>query len=56
MRKTYELAAKVLEFMEETAPTGRQYGVFADEVTVPAEASVLDRALGIAGRDPQWPP
>ncbi len=37
-----------------TAELGRGMGIYADPVPVPEPAPVLDRLLGITGRDPQW--
>jgi uncharacterized protein (TIGR03086 family) len=47
-----ELAAATLEAVTMTAEQGRAYGILGPEVTVPASASVLDRALAVSGRDP----
>ncbi|WP_250556220.1 TIGR03086 family metal-binding protein [Pseudonocardia lacus] len=50
------LGEAVLEGVNAIAPMGRDGGWFAPEVTVPADAPALDRALGAAGRDPAWTP
>jgi uncharacterized protein (TIGR03086 family) len=49
-------AAALLEFASKMAPTGRERGAFGPEVPVPADAPVLDRFLGVIGRDPAWKP
>jgi uncharacterized protein (TIGR03086 family) len=49
-----DVAAAVLTAVEANAELFRQYQGFADSIPVPASASVLDRALGLSGRDPGW--
>ncbi|MGI8653275.1 MAG: hypothetical protein ACR2I7_10825 [Geodermatophilaceae bacterium] len=40
--------------MEKTAEQGRQIGIYAEPVPVPDTGPVLDRLLGLTGRDPNW--
>ncbi|WP_326944919.1 TIGR03086 family metal-binding protein [Amycolatopsis sp. NBC_01307] len=47
-------ATAVLESARAMGEQARAMGVYGPEVPVPAEAAVLDRALGAAGRDPSW--
>ena len=49
-------AAAALTAVEANADLFRQYKGFAEPVTVPAGAPVLDRALALSGRDPDWTP
>lgn len=48
------MAATVLAGVESIASMGRDGGWFGPEVTVPGDASTLDRALAASGRDPFW--
>jgi uncharacterized protein (TIGR03086 family) len=49
-------AAAALAAVEANADLFRQYKGFAEPVAVAAGASVLDRALALSGRDPNWSP
>jgi uncharacterized protein (TIGR03086 family) len=50
------VAASVLATVEAQGELFRQYQGFAAVVPVEENATVLDRALGLSGRDPQWKP
>ena len=39
-----------------TAQLGREMAAYGTEVPVPADAPLLDRLLGLTGRDPRWTP
>jgi len=51
-----DLAAAVLETVQNQAEMFRQYQGFAAVVPVPEGATTFDRALSLSGRDPQWKP
>jgi uncharacterized protein (TIGR03086 family) len=48
------LLAHLLATMPPAAAQGREMGLFGPEVAVPADAPMLDRVLGMTGRDPAW--
>ncbi len=48
------LGAEVLRCVSATADQGREFHAYGPEVTVAEDASDLDKALGLAGRDPNW--
>jgi uncharacterized protein (TIGR03086 family) len=49
-----DAAAAALAAVEANAELFRQYKGFGSQVPVPADATVLDRTLGLSGRDPHW--
>jgi len=51
-----EAAVAALAAVEANAELYRQYKGFADPVTLPDGAHVLDRVLALSGRDPHWTP
>jgi uncharacterized protein (TIGR03086 family) len=50
------VAEAVLATVQAQAELFRKYDGFKDAVNVPDDASALDRALALSGRDPQWKP
>jgi uncharacterized protein (TIGR03086 family) len=48
------VAQALLGVVEAQAELFRKYQGFADVVPVPDDATTFDRALSLAGRDPQW--
>ncbi len=51
-----EVLATVHEMAAAMGPQGREMGAFGAEVGVPEGAPMLDRVLGLSGRDPKWTP
>ena len=51
-----ELLDFVHQQVAETAAMGREMHAYGPEVAVPATAPLLDRTLGLTGRDPFWKP
>ena len=49
-----EVLSFVYRELEMTAEQGREMGVYANRVAVPDTASLLDKLLGMTGRDPLW--
>lgn len=51
-----ELGGEVLRCLEPTLEQGRQFEVYGPPVSVPENAPPFARALGLAGRNPDWRP
>lgn len=54
----YEPPADLLAYAHDGIAAGaeqaREMGIYGPEVSVPADAPLLDRILGLTGRDPVW--
>lgn len=53
-RWSHPVLEYTLDMVAKTAEQGRQMGVYGPEVPVPDAAPLLDRILGLTGRDPHW--
>jgi uncharacterized protein (TIGR03086 family) len=51
-----EVVAFVHAELVATAELGREMGAYGPEVAVPEAAPLLDRTLGLSGRNPDWEP
>jgi uncharacterized protein (TIGR03086 family) len=49
-----EVVTRAYAAAQQTAEQGRAMSVYGPAVPVPAQASTMDRLLGLTGRDPQW--
>jgi uncharacterized protein (TIGR03086 family) len=49
-----ELLTFLYDEVAKTAELGREMQAYGQEVPVPRDAPVLDRMLGLTGRDPHW--
>ncbi|GAA3642378.1 TIGR03086 family metal-binding protein [Microlunatus ginsengisoli] len=51
-----QIGDELLSAVTSSAELGRKMGAYGPEVSVDGAASSFDKALGAAGRDPQWRP
>lgn len=49
-----EVTAYLYDELVKTAEQGRQLGIYGPEIPIPASSPMLDRVLGLTGRDPAW--
>lgn len=49
-----DLLAYLYEEVGKSAEQAREMGVYGPEIAVPASSPLLDRVLGLTGRDPAW--
>ncbi len=54
LRVSDEVGAELLRLVAATAELGRTMGAYGAEVRVADDRPAFDRALGLAGRDPDW--
>ena len=53
---TDAVGAELLHAVTGSAELGRQMGAYGPEIEVKPDASDFEKALGVAGRDPNWSP
>jgi uncharacterized protein (TIGR03086 family) len=51
-----DLLRYVHDEIAKTSEQAREVGLYGPEVAVPISASILDRVVGLTGRDPAWTP
>jgi uncharacterized protein (TIGR03086 family) len=55
-RSSLEIVHGFIQQVAAPEAASQRNGIFGPVVAVPAEAPLLDRVIGLAGRDPHWCP